>query len=53
MIAAVAGFVLGFVIGSGCQWFELPLPAPERIVGALLVIFMTSGYLATDWIIVS
>ncbi len=49
MIGALAGVVLGFLIGTGCRWFDLPLPAPMRIVGALLVVAMTLGFLGTDW----
>lgn len=48
MISAIIGLLLGFLIGVGCRWFDLPLPAPPRIVGALLVVFMTLGFLATD-----
>lgn len=48
MIAALAGLALGFLIGIGCRWFDLPLPAPPRIVGALLVVFMTLGFLGAD-----
>jgi XapX domain-containing protein len=40
MIASLTGLLLGFLIGVGCRWFDLPLPAPPRIVGALLVVFM-------------
>jgi XapX domain-containing protein len=36
------------LIGVGCRWFDLPLPAPPRIVGALLVVFMTLGFLGVD-----
>lgn len=48
MIPALIGLALGFLIGVGCRWFDLPLPAPPRIVGALLVVFMTLGFLGTD-----
>lgn len=48
MIASGLGLVLGFLIGAGCRWFDLPLPAPPRVVGALLVVFMTVGFLGTD-----
>lgn len=48
MSSALIGIVLGFVIGAGCRWFDLPLPAPPRIVGALLVVAMTVGFLGTD-----
>lgn len=48
MITSILGLVLGFLIGFGCRWFDLPLPAPPRIVGALLVVFMTLGFLGAD-----
>lgn len=48
MIASLVGLLLGFLIGVGCRWLDLPLPAPPRIVGALLVVFMTLGFLGAD-----
>jgi XapX domain-containing protein len=48
MTGALIGIVLGFLIGAGCRWFDLPLPAPPRIVGALLVVAMTIGFIGTD-----
>lgn len=44
----VIGLGLGLLIGAGCRWFDIPLPAPPRIVGALLVVAMTLGFLGTD-----
>src|SRR3546814_3931186 len=41
MISASIGLILGCLIGVGCRWFDLPLPAPPRVVGALLVVAMT------------
>ncbi len=52
-MSAILGISLGFVIGIGCRWFDLPLPAPPRIVGALLVVAMTLGFLATDYLFVA
>jgi XapX domain-containing protein len=49
MMTSLAGLVLSFLIGVGCRWFDLPLPAPPRIVGALLVVFMTLGFLGADF----
>jgi XapX domain-containing protein len=49
VIAALVGLLLGFLIGVGCRWFDLPLPAPPRIVGALLVVFMTLGFIGADF----
>ncbi|MGP1395522.1 MAG: DUF1427 family protein [Inquilinaceae bacterium] len=48
MIGALVGILLGFLIGVGCRWFDLPLPAPPRIVGALLVVAMTVGFIGAD-----
>lgn len=43
-----AGLLLGFAIGFGCRAFGVPVPAPPVLVGALLVVAMTSGYLLAD-----
>ena len=48
MTQALIGIVLGFAIGAGCRWFDVPVPAPPRLVGALLVVAMTLGFLGTD-----
>ncbi|HEY3319214.1 MAG TPA: DUF1427 family protein [Planctomycetota bacterium] len=42
------GIVLGLLIGAGCRWFDIPVPSPPRLVGALLVVAMTVGYMVTD-----
>lgn len=39
---------MAFSIGAACRWFEIPLPAPPRLVGALLVVAMTVGFLTAD-----
>jgi XapX domain-containing protein len=44
-------FVIALLIGAGCRWFEIPVPSPPRLIGALLVLTMTVGYLATDRLI--
>ena len=38
MTAALIGLARGLFIGAGCRWFDIPLPAPPRLVGALLVV---------------
>lgn len=48
MIDALLGVILGLSIGAACRWFDIPSPAPPRLVGALLVVAMTLGFLATD-----
>ena len=44
-ISGIIGITLGLLIGFICRWFDLPLPAPPRIVGALLVVAMTLGFM--------
>ena len=45
------GIALGLSIGFCCRWFDIPLPSPPNLVGAILVVFMTLGFITTDWII--
>ena len=42
------GLLLGVVIGGLCRWLEIPSPAPSVLNGAVLVVAMTSGFVATD-----
>ena len=42
------GLALAFAIGFACRAFAIPSPAPPVIVGALLVVAMTIGYLVVD-----
>jgi XapX domain-containing protein len=42
------GLVLGVLIGGLCRLFDVPSPAPSVLTGALLVVAMTAGYVATD-----
>lgn len=44
----LAGVLLGFAIGFGCRWLGIPVPAPPVLVGALLVVAMTLGYVIAD-----
>jgi XapX domain-containing protein len=48
MTKTIAGLVLGLLIGAGCRWFGVPVPSPPQLLGALLVVAMTVGYMATD-----
>lgn len=42
---AVIGLTLAFGIGAVCRLADIPLPAPPAVVGAVLVLSMTLGYL--------
>ena len=44
----VIGLALGFAIGFGCAVLNIPVPAPPVLIGALLVVAMTSGFILTD-----
>ena len=48
MTKIILGLLLGFLIGAGCRWLDIPVPSPPSLVGALLVVAMTLGYAATD-----
>ena len=50
MMPALIGILLGLVIGGLCRYFDVPLPAPPKLVGALLVVAMTLGFLAGSWL---
>lgn len=48
MTKTIAGLILGLLIGAGCRCFDVPVPSPPKLLGALLVVAMTVGYMATD-----
>jgi XapX domain-containing protein len=45
------GVLVSFVVGAGCRYFDVPVPSPPVIPGALLVLAMTIGYSATNTIL--
>jgi XapX domain-containing protein len=45
---SAVGLVLAFALGFACRAFDIPSPAPPLILGALLVLTMTVGYIAVD-----
>jgi XapX domain-containing protein len=42
------GLLLAVTIGVACRLAGIPLPAPPVLIGALLVLAMTLGYVVTD-----
>ena len=48
MIKIAIGLVVGFLIGVGCRYFDIAVPSPPVLPGALLVVAMTLGYTSTD-----
>ncbi|XXF80130.1 DUF1427 family protein [Myxococcaceae bacterium GXIMD 01537] len=48
MMEFIVGPVLALAIGAGCRLLDIPLPAPPKLQGALLVVAMTVGFLIGD-----
>ncbi len=44
----VLGLALALAIGIACRLAGIPLPAPPVLIGALLVLAMTAGYVLVD-----
>jgi len=52
MIRIIIGFVLSFIIGAGCRYFDIPAASPPVIPGVLIVLAMTLGYSSMDRVLV-
>jgi XapX domain-containing protein len=48
VVKIVIGISLGICIGIGCRLFDIPLPGPPAILGAVLAVAMATGYTLTD-----
>jgi XapX domain-containing protein len=42
----ILGFALAFAIGAVCRLARIPSPAPNALLGSLLVVAMSVGYIA-------
>jgi XapX domain-containing protein len=42
------GLFIGFLLGAMCRWLDIPVPSPPKLLGALLVVATTVGYMAAD-----
>jgi XapX domain-containing protein len=51
MIKYALGVVIALLIGAACRFFELPVPAPPKLQGAILVLALTCGYVGADFAI--
>ena len=45
------GILVALVIGGIVRGLKLPIPAPPTVYGALMVLGLTVGYLAVDWLL--
>lgn len=41
-------FIVAFGIGAASRWTGVPSLAPQAIVGALLIVAMSTGYVSAD-----
>jgi XapX domain-containing protein len=41
-------FLVAAAIGACSRWAHIPSLAPQALVGSLLIVAMTSGYVVTD-----
>jgi len=51
MMAAIIGLLLGLIVGAGCRLFDIPSPAPPRLIGACLLLAMTLGFVTASHIL--
>jgi XapX domain-containing protein len=47
----VIGILVGLGLGAFCRWFDIPLPSPPKVIGAVMVMAATLGYVATDQVL--
>lgn len=46
----IIGILVALAIGALVRLLRLPIPAPPTLTGALMVLGMTVGYLAVDYL---
>jgi XapX domain-containing protein len=46
------GLFIGFLLGATCRWLDIPVPSPPKLLGALLVVAITVGYMAADHLLI-
>lgn len=45
------GVLLAFAVGAGCRWLSVPVPAPPTLQGVFLILAITTGYMAADYLL--
>jgi XapX domain-containing protein len=48
MVKTIIGLLVAFSLGVVCRVYGIPSPAPPLVMGALLVMAMTVGYILMD-----
>jgi XapX domain-containing protein len=48
MFKIIIGFLIAFLIGAACRYFELPVPAPPALLGVALIFAISLGFIVTD-----
>ncbi len=51
MAKIIIALLLALSIGAACRYFNVPVPAPPKLLGALLILAITVGYLGADAIL--
>jgi XapX domain-containing protein len=51
MTSILIGLTVGLLIGAGCRFFDIPSPAPPRLIGACLLVAMTLGFIVADHVL--
>lgn len=49
MVPAILGIGLGLAVGVFCRLFDIPSPAPPRVIGAVILIAMTLGFVTAGY----
>ena len=51
MVTTLVGLLVGLLIGAGCRYFDVPSPAPPRLIGACMLVAMTLGFVVAGHVL--